>query len=395
MAEARRRLSIGIVTDGLEERATSGRVEIANGGVGVYIYNLVKSLCELDEKNHYTLIRCGEGGLDIYGARRIRSIALPRTRLQRYSRWLDLPYRRVARELGLDLIHYPNQFGGVGLQRSVRRVVTLHDLTPLYFPHFHPWQTVVGYRLLLRPALSAADHVIVDSEATRAEVIAHGLARPERLTAIPLGVAPIFRPGIRSDAVVARYDLPDRFVLTVGVLEPRKNLGVLLEALRMLHAEGERVPLVAVGRDGWRCSDPLADPVNAEIRPWVKILRNVPELDLAEIYARATVFAYPSLHEGFGLPVVEAMACGLPVVTSRASSLPEVAGDAAALADPHDPRSFATELGALLRDPERCRRLAVKGVRRAGALSWRRTAERTLEVYERVCTGAGAGGAGR
>ncbi len=385
---AGRPLRIGIITDGLEERGPPGRVEIANGGVGVYIYHLVKSLLELDGKNDYALVRCGRGEHDLYRDPRVRVVALPRTRFHRYSRWIDLPYRRVARELGLDLVHYPNQFGGVGLPRSVKRVVTLHDLTPLYFPRFHPWRTVAGYRVLLRPALAAADHVIVDSEATRSEVIAHGLARPQRLTAIPLGVAPSFRPGIRSAAVAARYDLSERFLLTVGVLEPRKNLGMLLEALRILHREGEQVKLVVVGRDGWRWSDPLAEPANAPLRPWVRILRNVPEADLAEIYSRATVFAYPSLHEGFGLPVLEAMACGIPVVTSSSSSLPEVAGDAAVLADPHDSRSFAAEVGALLRDPERRQRLASAGLRRAGELSWRRTAERTLEIYESVCAGA-------
>jgi glycosyltransferase involved in cell wall biosynthesis len=119
----------------------------------------------------------------------------------------------------------------------------------------------------------------------------------------------------------------------------------------------------------------------------VRILRNVPETDLVELYGRAQLFAYPSFHEGFGLPVIEAMACGTPVVTSHGSSLPEVAAGAALFADPHDAESFADAMLSVLRDPALGRRLAEAGKQRAEKLSWRRTAERTLEIYESVCGG--------
>jgi glycosyltransferase involved in cell wall biosynthesis len=155
----------------------------------------------------------------------------------------------------------------------------------------------------------------------------------------------------------------------------------------MLHGRDERIGLVIAGRDGWGWRDPLTDPAMASLRPWVRVLRNVSDDELAALYRRAAAFVYPSFHEGYGLPVVEAMACGTPVVTSRVSSLPEVAGDAALYADPHDAASFADALLTVLCDTDLRTRLTQSGRRRVRELSWRRTAERTLEVYEAVCAG--------
>jgi alpha-1,3-rhamnosyl/mannosyltransferase len=162
---------------------------------------------------------------------------------------------------------------------------------------------------------------------------------------------------------------------------------VLVDALARLHALGEPIGLVIAGRDGWGWTNPLDDPRWASLRQHVRVLRNVPDDDLRGLYAGAEALAYPSLHEGFGLPVAEAMACGIPVVTSRTSSLPEVAGGAALLVDPRDPQEIASCFLDLLRDPALRSRLIAAGLARTRELSWRRTAERTLEVYERVVRG--------
>jgi glycosyltransferase involved in cell wall biosynthesis len=381
-----RPLRIGILTEGLEERELDGTPQVANGGVGVYIYNLVAQLRRIDAVNHYVTVRMGGGGLDIYApGPNCDHVALPRVPLQRLAHCFDWPYARLARRLDLDLLHYPNQFGGVFLPRRTRRVMTLHDITPLLFPAQHPHRRVLGYRALLRRALGAADHVIVDAQHTAGDLLARGLTTPGKLSVIPLGVGEQFRPGVRSADLAARYDLPDRYILTVGVLEPRKNHICLLRALRRLHQQGEMVGVVIVGREGWRWRDPLGDSELAALRPWVRVYRNVPDADLPELYGRAAVFAYPSLYEGFGLPVVEAMACGTPVVASRVSSLPEVVGDAALLADPRDSDDFADKLLAVLRDASLHDRLRAAGEARSRQLSWRRMAEQTLAVYERVC----------
>lgn len=383
MSGSDRPLRVGIVAIGLEEQEIGGEVGIGNGGVGVYIYQLIKHLRALDDANDYTLIRLGRGRLDIYGQG--EPVFLSESLLRRAAAHLDLPYRRIAAERRLDLLHFPNQFGGLFLPHGVRRVVTLHDLTPLLYPRHHPWRRVIGYRCLLRPSLRVADHVIVHAASTADDLVARRLATPDKMSVIPLGVGDRFAPAPRSDGFARRYDVPDRFVLTVGVLEPRKNHALLLRALERLHQQGERVGLVVVGRDGWGWRDPLAAPAAAALRPWVRIYRNVPDCDLPEFYSRADAFAYPSLYEGFGLPLLEAMACGTPVVASRTSSLPEVAGGAALLADPHDAEDFAAKLLSVLRSGELRGRLARAGRERAATFSWRRTAQQTLAVYRRVC----------
>lgn len=384
-----RPLRIGILTDGLEERDVGGAAQIANGGVGVYIYNLVTHLRQIDTVNQYVTIRCGDGRLDLYsGGMKDDHVALRRSTWNRLARWVDLPYPRIVRDLRLDLLHYPNQFGGAFLPRHTKRVVTLHDITPLLYPRHHPRRSVLGYRMLMRRSLRAADHIIVDAAHTATDLFTRGAATAEKVSVIPLGVADQFTPGVRSAGFTSRYDLPDRFILTVGVLEPRKNHACLIHALQHLHRRGECIGLVIVGRDGWRWQDPLADPAAAHLRRWVRIYRNVPDADLPEFYGRAAVFAYPSLYEGFGLPVAEAMACGTPVVASHAASLPEVAGTAALLADPRDAADFAAKLLAVLQDPALRAQLSAAGRQRSRILCWRHTAERTRAVYERVCRGA-------
>jgi glycosyltransferase involved in cell wall biosynthesis len=374
-------LRIGIITDGLEERHAGGDVQIANGGVGVYIYNLVKHLQLIDPINEYFLIRCGKGALDIYDGERTHCLFLPPTARPTFAitAWPKL------RRLDLDVVHYPNQFGGTFLPSRLKRVVTLHDLTPLLLPMFHPWQRVLGFRLLLRPALRRAHHVIVDSAHTRADLVQRHVVPARKITVVPLGTMQDVACGVRTASFQQRYDIPERYILTVGVLEPRKNHSLLIAALRRLHDAGEQVALVVVGRQGWRWTDPLLQADAARLRPWVRIYRDVPEGDLAEFYGRAEVFAYPSLYEGFGLPVLEAMACGTPVVASRASSLPEVAGAAALLADPTDAAEFTNQLLAVLRSSALRSRLVAAGRERAQQFSWQRTAEQTLAVYQSVC----------
>jgi len=383
VSESPRPLRIGIVTDGLEERVADGQAQIANGGVGVYIYNLVTQLRAVDPVNEYFLIRHGAGKLEIY--QHTQAVFIQDSPLGGLAAALDVPYRRVAVELRLDVVHFPNQFGGTFFPRAIKRVVTLHDITPLLFPHYHPWRRVLAYRLLMRRSLRTADHVIVDSAHTGADLAAGTTVPAEKITVIPLAAAEHFRPQLPTGGFARRYDTPARFIFTVGVLEPRKNHALLVQALRRLHEAGEHVGLVIVGREGWRWTDPLEDPSVAHLRPFVRIFRNVPDDDLVEFYNRAEMFAYPSLYEGFGLPLLEAMACGTPVVTSALSSLPEVAGDAALIADPGNVGDFTAQLLAVLRDPALRQRLVDAGRQRVRDFSWRRTAERTLAIYESVC----------
>jgi glycosyltransferase involved in cell wall biosynthesis len=242
----------------------------------------------------------------------------------------------------------------------------------------------------MRRALRNADRIIVDSASTGRDLVERGVAPEVQVTAIPLAPASRFRPCVRTAGFAERFDLPEPFILTVGVLEPRKNHIALFEALRLLHQSGEKVGLVIAGRPGWRWKNPLENPANRELLPFVRILADVSDDDLVELYNRAFIFAYPSLYEGFGLPVLEAMACGTPVVTSNTSSLPEVAGNAALFADPRDPQSMAQQLKKLLSDRSLRETMRARGIEHARQFSWRRCAESTLAVYENVCDASSA-----
>jgi glycosyltransferase involved in cell wall biosynthesis len=171
----------------------------------------------------------------------------------------------------------------------------------------------------------------------------------------------------------------------VGVLEPRKNHALLMEVLRRLHHEGIEVDLLIIGREGWKWINPAEMTEYTDLRSRVRILTDVPEPDLAEFYRNAAVFAYPSFYEGFGMPILEAMACGAPVVASDSSSLPEVGGDAALYANPHDPDSFTAQVRQVLQNNVIRERMIAAGIERAREFSWRRTAVGTVKVYSNIC----------
>jgi glycosyltransferase involved in cell wall biosynthesis len=203
--------------------------------------------------------------------------------------------------------------------------------------------------------------------------------------------APAFRPirqRQRLEEVRRRYGLAQRFILYVGTIEPRKNLPRLLEAFaRLCRDDGIPHQLVLVGARGWGCEAVFQRIASLGLRDRVRFLGYIPFEDLAPLYNLGEVFLFPSLYEGFGLPVVEAMACGTPVITSANSSFGEIAGGAVVTVDPHDVDSIAWNLKRLLDDPDLRRAVGEKGLARARQFSWRQTAERTLEVYQRVVGG--------
>lgn len=258
----------------------------------------------------------------------------------------------------------------------VPAVVTVHDLGYRFFPAAHPWAQRQYLELSTRYSAWAAAHILADSEATRRDLT--------RLYGVPAHKIKVVYPGRdetfqRADpaAVRARYALPETYILHVGTLQPRKNLLRLMEAVDTLPAS---VSLVLAGRPGW-----LAEPILAAARaraPRVRVLEYVPEADLAGLYSGAAVYAFPSLYEGFGFPVLEALACGVPVVCSATSSLPEVAGEAGLRVDPLDPGAWARALGRVLSDAVLRAELIGRGPAQLRRFSWERAARETWAVLE-------------
>ena len=270
-------------------------------------------------------------------------------------------------------------------------VTTVHDLSYLHYPQHHPRERIAFMERQMPRTLAQAAMIITDSEFVRRELIDLIGVAAHRIRAVPLGVETGFRPRspVELAPVLARHDLRDSsYLLVVATLEPRKNLLGLIDAYGRLPALlRQRHPLVIVGARGW-----LTGELERRLEPLerggqIKRLGYVPQADLPSIYAGAHAFVFPSLYEGFGLPVLEAMASGIPALTSNRSSLPEVAGDSALLVDPEDVNALTVGLERLLTDVE-WRALAVeRGLRQASLFSWERCVDETVAVYRRALIG--------
>lgn len=310
----------------------------------------------------------------------VRALPLPRIAL--YESWHRLRAPKVERATGrVDVVHataFPMP------PRSAPVVLTIHDLAWLEDPSHFTARGLSFFRRGLDLALRDSDLVVCPSEATRADCIRHGFA-PEKVRVVPLGVDPrVADPGDVAE-VRSRYGLERPYVLWAGTIEPRKNLGGLIAAYRRLDAD---VDLVLVGPKGWNedldarlgNGSPRRSAKGGD-RARVHVLGFVPARDLPALYAGASVFCFPSFMEGFGFPVLEAMAQGTPVVTSAGTSTEELAEGAGVLVDPRDPDAIAAGMAAAM---ARRQELAEAGRRRAGGYTWERTGRLLVDAYREV-----------
>ena len=294
------------------------------------------------------------------------------------SRW----FRHQVERFPDHLLHVPNYILPPCANLTV---VTLHDLSHLHYPQFHPRERIVYLDRYLPRTLQQATRLIAVSEFVRQEIITLLGVPKERIVTVHNGVDPAFRlyPSAESLPVLNRHGLqPGGYLLAVATLEPRKNLGRLAEAYGRLPAVlRQRYSLVLVGARGWLTEELERQLTPLERSGQIRRLGYVPQDDLPLLYAGAHAFAYPSLYEGFGLPVLEALASGVPVLTSNRSSLPEVAGDATLLVDPEDEDAITAGLERLLLDQEWRMQAVEWGLRQASRFSWARCVEETIVVY--------------
>ena len=266
--------------------------------------------------------------------------------------------------------------------RGWRSVVTLHDLAFLLYPATHT-EASRAYYAASGESVRKAERVIAVSQRTASDAVRLLGVDPVRMRVVPEAAAPGFSPRDPDAfaAVARRLGLEARpYVLFVGTLEPRKNVPLLLEAFTEVRAELD-VQLLVVGGRGWLDEPIFAAHARSGLGDNVRFLGTLDEDDLAALYSYAAVFALPSLYEGFGLPVLEAMACGAPVICSNAGPLPEVAGDAAILLDPHEPALWAEAMLAVLSDGHLAHTLRQNGFARAATFSRARAAQATRDVY--------------
>ncbi len=298
---------------------------------------------------------------------------------RRFRRWVS------ARESRDHLFHSPNYFLPEDIESGV---ITVHDLSIFRFPETHPEERLRQFDRNFTRSLKRARHLITDAESVRQEVAAFFGWPLDRISAVPLGVSPRFRPRGYAELALQldTYGLaPGGYSLCVSTLEPRKRLDRLIEAYAELSpALRLNYPLVLVGSRGWLNQDLLDQIERAERQGWLKYLGFVPEAELPTLYAGAHAFFMPSLYEGFGLPVLEAMASGVPALTSNTSSLPEVAGGAAWQVDPDDHEQFRQGIEMVLSDAAWRGQAIGRGLEVAGQATWQRCVMRTIDVYRRL-----------
>ncbi len=295
-----------------------------------------------------------------------------------------VPFRTMQKVLTVkvDLVHATDHY--IPKLRGIPVVATLMDAIPLAHPEWVTYRFKRVKNELWRRSTHWAQHIITISEFSRTE-IAHWFKIPEkRISVIPLGVderwfaipAPEEMERVRT-----KYQLPAQFFLAVGTLQPRKNIGTLIAAHRMLPAALRRdVPLLVVGKAGWGCEEVVAQLKQGDGGA-LRWLQYVPDADMLPLLRQASALVFPSLHEGFGLPVLEAFAAGLPVIASNATAMPEVAGPGAVLVDPVVPGDWADAMRQLLLEGSRIDAMKICGRNRASHLTWTRTSEMTKSVY--------------
>ena len=297
--------------------------------------------------------------------------------------WQQWNLARRLNRGGVDLFWSPLQTLPLGSRLPA--ITTVHDLTTMLYPDTHRLKVRLSQILFLGRSLSRAQRIVAISQATSNDLLRFFPQCHSKVRVIPNGVNPQFVPGKTPAMEERRRELGclDGYILFVGTLEPRKNLATLLDAWEILRARGTTLPLVFAGSDGWK-NRALRSRMEGLRSQGLKVTGTLSFRDLIRTYQAAKVFAYPSLYEGFGLPVAEAMACGIPVVTSSTSSLPEVVGNAGSLVHPTDSTALADALEALLKDPK-SRQVAIeKGLERVSRFTWDKAADQLQEVFREV-----------
>jgi glycosyltransferase involved in cell wall biosynthesis len=354
-----------------------------HSGIGQYIVHLAEALPALKPDWQFTLIHSRKDRTPPqHSSARLFPAWTPS-----HHRFEQIVFPIELRRLKIDLLHSPDfipPFRG-----DFKRIITVHDLNFLYYPQFLTADSRRYYNDQIERAVSIADHILADSHATKNDLIKLLNVLAEKISVVWLAPNSIFKPidpaALNEARSLRRMQLPDRFILFTGTFEPRKNIAGLLRAYRsLLDRTHDSIDLILAGSRGWLFDETHALINQLRLVDHVHLLEVPTESDLVALYNLATVFVLPSHYEGFGLTVLEAMACGAPCVISNRGSLPEVAGDAALVIDPDDDAQLTAALERVLSDPQLRSDLKQKGFDRVKEFSWQRCARETSEVYQRV-----------
>jgi glycosyltransferase involved in cell wall biosynthesis len=360
-------------------------------GVGNYIANLVAGLRKLEADSTLELLYfSNRADFEGTGARLsgIDSAQLySRDSLPLRGAWMQLGLPRSLARTRPDICHFPNYLAPVLTQLETPFVATMYDMSIYRFPQYHPLKTVLVHQAIMPTVARRTRQLITASESARQDILHYLKVSPQQVRVIPGGLNPAFmkkHTPAEEAALRQRYHLPFPYILMVGTLEPRKNHRRLVQAYnQLIQQEGLPHHLVLVGAAGWKEAPLLTEISQSGLTERIHWLGYVPTADMPGLYQAASAFVFPSLHEGFGLPLLEALASGTPTLISNDPALVEVAGPQVALVtDPYSVATMASDLYTLLTDKPLAARLSAAGIERAQQFSWDKCADQTLQVYE-------------
>ena len=359
-------------------------IGLRQGGNETYVYGLLNGLSQIEHPDFKYIVFLSEGIPVPEFLLKNKCFSFATVSPSAALRFIvDIP-RKTYTE-GLNLLH--TQYHLPIISRCPG-IITLHDVSFLRYPEFFPKKLYWQLKLSLLYSIRKSKKIITVSEFSKREIIKFYDVEQDKVDVIYNGVSENFRPVGQEDKekILKKYGIKNPYILSVSNLQPRKNLSRLIKAFSSLVKNNEKFSydLVIVGRKLWLCSEIFNEIREANIQERVILTGYVPEEDLVYLYNFAEVFVYPSLYEGFGLPIVEAMACGCPVITSSVSSLPEVAGKAGIMVNPYDVEEILQAINGIIDNPDLKRNLKIEGLKQSQKFSWKSAAEKTLKVYESV-----------
>ncbi len=354
-------------------------------GVGNYIEKILKQVKKLGLSNKIVLF--GSNNNYNYKSLNFENLILynkiiSKKKLLRVI-WEQIFLPLKLRQLDVDILHCPAHV--IPIFSKQKSILTIHDLAFKLFPKTFKWQNRIYLNFIVPLSIKRADKIIAVSNNTKNDIVKEYNVNPNKINVIYNGLDEKFKI-LKEDTVInklkAKYELPQNFILYLGTLEPRKNLKNLIKAFDNLEESNKK--LVIAGGKGWLYKDIFSLVREKKLENDIIFTGYVDKEDIVPLYNAATLFVYPSLYEGFGLPPLEAMACGTPVITSNVSSLPEVVGDAAITVDPKNINELSEAISNVLSNEDLQNEIIQRGIERAKLFTWENAAIETVKVYEEV-----------
>lgn len=354
-------------------------------GIRTYISNLLKWIPLLDKDNKY-LVFSGSSEFDSQKNFIVKRPFKSNISAQQRILWQNFVLPRLLFRENIDVFHMPDHLLPL-LPIKAKKIITVHDLCFYKYPQTFGFMKRY-YKIFLTPlSIKQADFIIADSFSTKSDIIEIFSCNPEKIGVVHLGVSnefKVLKDFDRLEDAQKKYNLPSNFILFVGTLEKRKNIESLIDAYRILKEKKYEVTLVIVGKKGWLYQGIFDKVKKYNLENHVVFISGVDQNELVALYNLAKVFVYPSLYEGFGLPVLEAMACGCPVIASNVSSIPEIASNASILIDPKNIEELCSAIEKVLIDDELRNGLIKKGLERVKNFTWEKCVKETLAIYNSI-----------